>query len=285
MDILGGMNQAMIYIEQHLTEEIDIAQLARITGCSAYHFTRMFSFIAGIPLSEYIRRRRLTAAAFELQNGDSKVIDIAMKYGYDSPTSFHRAFQTLHGVPPKAARAKGTKLKSYPVISFHLSIKGDVQMNYRIVEKDEMLLVGIKKKMALVDGDEDFNAIFDMWAELAQEKAAEMMSLSNGEIDGLIGISANNNGETVDYYIACTTDETQASGLETLHIPPATWGVFESVGPLPDALINTWKRIFSEWFPASGYECAELPTLELYSDGDSSAEDYRCELWLPLRKV
>lgn len=285
MDMLDRMNQAMAYIEQHLAEEMDHTQLARITGCSGYHFTRMFSFIAGVPLSEYIRRRRLTAAAFELQSGDHKVIDVALKYGYSSPTSFHRAFQNLHGLPPKAAREKGAKLKSYPVMTFHLSIKGDVQMNYRIVEKQEMLMVGIKKDMALVNGDEDFEAISGMWAELTQEKASEIMALSNGAIQGLIGVSANNNGKTVDYYIVCTTDTLNASGMDKLHIPATTWGVFQSLGPLPEALVNTWKRIFSEWFPTSGYECAALPTLEIYEDGDIHAEDYRCELWLPIVKV
>lgn len=245
----------------------------------------MFSFIAGIPLSEYIRRRRLTAAAFELQKSDAKVLDIALKYGYESPTSFNRAFQSLHGVPPKAARIKGIKLKSFPVMSFHLSIKGDVQMNYRIVEKEEMLLVGIKRNMALVNGDEDFDAISRMWAELSHEQARELMMLSNCAIEGLIGVSTNNDGQTVDYYIASTSDITDTADWHTLHIPATTWGVFESVGALPDALVNIWQRIFSEWFPTSGYECAELPTLEIYSDGDNQEDNYKCELWLPIIKV
>lgn len=285
MDILGRMNEAMSYIEQHLTEKIDNQQLARITGCSTYHFTRMFSFIAGVPLSEYIRRRRLTAAAFDLQSSKDKIIDLALKYGYDSPTSFNRAFQHLHGVSPKAARERGVKLKSYPVMSFHLSIKGDVQMNYKIIEQGEMLLVGIKKNLALLNGDEDFEAISKMWAGLTEEKADEIMALSNGAIQGLIGVSANNDGETVDYYIACTTDASSTSDMDTLLIPATTWGVFESIGPLPEALVNTWKRIFSEWFPSSGYQCAELPTLEIYEDGDNRAEEYRCELWIPIAKI
>ena len=285
MDMLDQMNQAMEYIEQHLTEEVDKTQLARIAGCSSYHFTRMFSYMAGVPLTEYIRRRRLTAAAFELQTGDGKVLDIALKYGYDSPTSFHRAFQNLHGVPPTEARKKGTKLKAYPVISFHISIKGEVQMNYKIVEKDEMLLVGNKKKLALVNGDEDFEAISAVWAGLAPQTAEKLMELCNNEIEGLVGVSANNNGETVEYYIACTTDKQDIPGWDRLQIPATTWAVFESVGALPHALVHIWKRIFTEWFPSSGYQCAELPTLEIYEDGDNSREDYRCELWLPVVKA
>lgn len=158
-------------------------------------------------------------------------------------------------------------------------------MNYSIVEKNEMILTGYKKNMALVNGDEDFSGISRMWAELTAEQASELLSLSSGEIEGLIGVSANNNGKTFDYYIACTTGNTKDSPFETLHIPATTWGIFESVGPLPDAIVNTWKRIFTEWFPSSGYESTTLPTVEIYSGGDSSAEDYTCELWVPITKL
>jgi AraC family transcriptional regulator len=174
------MNLAMEYIERHLTDEINPSELAGIAGCSAYHFVRMFSFISGIPLSEYIRRRRLTAAAFDLQRDGTKVIDVAMKYGYDSPTSFNRAFQNLHGIPPKEARVKGSLLKSYPVMSFHLSVRGDVQMNYRTEGKGEFNIVGIKERMTMVAGEENFKRITELWANLSGGDAGKIMSLSSG---------------------------------------------------------------------------------------------------------
>nr|WP_281244567.1 AraC family transcriptional regulator [Thermoflavimicrobium dichotomicum] len=133
------MNGALNYIEENLTNDIDFKEVARLAFCSEYHFKRMFSFLAGITLSEYIRRRRLTLAAFELINSDKKIIDIAIKYGYSSPDSFTRAFQNLHGVTPSEARNNGQLLKAYPRMFFQLSIKGGSEMNYRIEEKDAFL--------------------------------------------------------------------------------------------------------------------------------------------------
>jgi AraC family transcriptional regulator len=259
--------------------------MAQIAGCSVFHFNRMFAYVAGIPLSEYVRRRRLSVAAIELQTAKSKVIDVAMKYGYESPTAFNRAFQNMHGIAPSKACKKGVRLKTYPVMSFHLSIKGDVPMDYRIVEMKELTVAGIKETMNLVDGDEDFSGIMQMWLTLTEDDAARIMPLSNGMINGLIGASANNNGQTFDYYIGCTTEETTAPDMAILRIPAVTWAVFEVTGALPDSIINTWKRIFAEWFPSSGYESLPLPTIEVYSDGDSGSDDYHSELWVPVAKV
>ncbi|SFS35615.1 AraC-type DNA-binding protein [Paenibacillus sp. 453mf] len=143
MDWLQLMNNAMEYIESHLTEEIDLNQAARVACCSTYHFQRMFSFITGVPLSEYIRRRRLTLAAFDLQQSHAKVIDTALKHGYESPEAFSRAFKKMHGVMPTSAREKGIALKAYPRLSFHISIRGDVEMNYRIEEKPAFEMFGV----------------------------------------------------------------------------------------------------------------------------------------------
>lgn len=129
MDWLDRMNSAMDYIEGHLDREVDSAEAAKRACCSVTHFQRMFSSVTGIHLSEYIRRKRLTLAAFELQEGCAKVIDVAMKYGYDSPDAFSRAFKLLHGIMPSAARSKGTGLKAFPRLSFHISIRGDVENN------------------------------------------------------------------------------------------------------------------------------------------------------------
>jgi AraC family transcriptional regulator len=158
-------------------------------------------------------------------------------------------------------------------------------MNYKMIEMKELTVAGIKKTMNLVNGDEDFYGIMRMWSALTEDTAAPIMPLSNGAIGELIGVSANNNGRTFDYYIGCTTEEMSVPGLEVLHIPAATWGVFEVTGALPDSMINTWKRIFTEWFPSSGYESLPLPTIEVYSEGDSGADDYHSELWTPVAKM
>ncbi len=150
MDSLRSMNNALAYIEEHLTEEIDYSEVSKIAYCSEYHFKRMFSFLAGISLSEYIRRRRLTLAALDLKDRDLRIIDVAVKYGYNSADSFSRAFHSLHGILPSEARSENTQLKAYPRMTFQLSIKGGCEMNYRIVEKGPFKLVGFKKRVPVI---------------------------------------------------------------------------------------------------------------------------------------
>lgn len=150
MDLLKSMNDAMRYIEDNLTNEIDFKVVARIAHCSEYHFKRMFSFLAGITVSEYIRRRRLSLAAFELTNSKLKIIDIAVKYGYNSPDSFTRAFQNLHGVTPSETRNNGQQLKAFPPMTFQLSIRGGNEMNYRIEQKKAFNIVGIMKRVPII---------------------------------------------------------------------------------------------------------------------------------------
>ena len=136
MDWLERMNNALNYIENSLNEEIDYKEIAKAANCSEFHFSRMFSSISGISLSEYIRRRRLTLAAFEIQKSDIRIIDVAIKYGYVSSDTFSRAFQKMHGVTPSNARNRGVQLKAFPRISFQISIKGDTEMEYRIENLD-----------------------------------------------------------------------------------------------------------------------------------------------------
>ncbi|MDQ0720042.1 AraC-like DNA-binding protein [Paenibacillus sp. W4I10] len=135
MDMLKGMNEALIYIEDHLESRIDLREVAKRAFCSEYHFKRLFSLLSGITISEYIRRRRLTVAALKLKDPYVKVIDIAMKYGYHSPDSFSRAFQNYHGIKPSLVRYSNHSLKAFPRMTFQLTIKGGIEMDYRIVKK------------------------------------------------------------------------------------------------------------------------------------------------------
>ena len=149
MDSLRSLNNALAYIEEHLTEEIDYSKITKIAYCSEYHFKRMFSFLSGISLSEYIRRRKLTLAALDLKDKSFRIIDIAVKYGYSSADSFTRAFHSVHGILPSEARSELTQIKAYPKMTFQLSIKGGCEMNYRIVEKEPFKLVGFKKRVPI----------------------------------------------------------------------------------------------------------------------------------------
>ena len=147
MEWIDHLNQAIDYLEEHISEEISYEEAARVAGCSAYHFQRMFTYLAGAPLSEYIRRRRMSLAAVDLRSGDEKIIDIALKYGYSSPTAFNRAFQGVHGVSPSAARKGGCSLKSYPPIRFKIIIKGVEEMNYRIEERGPIRILGVSQPL------------------------------------------------------------------------------------------------------------------------------------------
>lgn len=289
MDSLKNMNDALKYIEKNLEYEIDHKEIARLALCSEYHFKRMFSFLAGIPLSEYIRRRRLTVAAFELTNSDIKVIDLAVKYGYNSPDAFSRAFQSLHGVTPSEARDNSHSLKAYPPMTFQLSIKGGNEMNYRIVEKEKFNIIGLKKRVPIVF--EGVNPeISKMWQSLNMQIITELKALSNIEPSGLISASVNfsegrmeEKGE-LDHYIGVASTKECPDTFEKLEVKASTWAVFEAVGPFPETLQNIWGRIYSEWFPSSNYEVAEGPEILWNESKDTSSPTYKSEIWVPVVK-
>ncbi|WP_347940313.1 AraC family transcriptional regulator [Peribacillus simplex] len=287
MDLLKNMNGAIKFIEENLTNEIDFKEVARLAYCSEYHFKRMFSFLAGISLSEYIRRRRLTLAAFDLKENSIKVIDIAIKYGYSSPDSFARAFQHLHGITPSEARSNGHSLKAYPPMSFQLSIKGGSEMNYRIEEKEAFHIIGIKKRVPII-----FNGvnpeIASMWKSLDEKTINELKNLSNVEPLGLLSASANfsegrleEKGE-LDHYIGAATTRECPDNLTQLEVDASTWAVFEAVGPFPETLQNVWGRIYSEWFPSSNYEQREGPEILWNENKDITSPTFRSEIWIPV---
>jgi AraC family transcriptional regulator len=289
MDLLKNMNGAIQYIEENLTDDLDMKEAARLSLCSEYHFKRMFSFLAGISLSEYIRRRRLTLAAFELRDSSVKVIDIAMKYGYSSPDSFARAFQNLHGITPSEARNSGHSLKAYPRMAFQLSIKGGSEMNYRIEEKEAFRIVGMKKRVPV-----QFNGvnpeIASMWRKLDTETINKLKNLSNVEPIGIISASTNfsegrmeEKGE-LDHYIGAATTKECPDELSQLEVPSSTWAVFEAIGPFPDKLQEVWGRIYSEWFPSSNYEQLEGPEILWNENKDTSSKTFKSEIWIPILK-
>jgi AraC family transcriptional regulator len=289
MDSLSSMNDALAYIEEHLTEDIDYSEISKMAYCSEYHFKRMFSFLSGISLSEYIRRRRLTLAALDLKDSDLRIIDIAVKYGYSSADSFTRAFHSMHGFLPSEARRENTPLKAYPKMTFQLTIQGGCEMNYRIVEKDPFKIVGFKKRVPII-----FNGvnpeIAKMYERLTPEVIKQLKELSNVEPRGIISASTNfsegrmeEKGE-LDHYIGVATSSDETGEFDELKMKASTWAVFESIGPFPETLQNVWGRIYSEWFPASGYEAVEGPEIIWNESKDTGDPKYRSEIWIPVKK-
>ena len=285
MEWIEGMNCAMDYIERNLDGEIDQAKAAQIAACSEFHFQRMFVFITGVTVSEYIRRRKMTAAAFDLMNGDARVLDIALKYGYESPTSFNRAFQAVHGVSPSRVRNEGISLTSYPRITFTLSVKGEKAMDYKIVTKEPFRIVGYAthEQMTMEDC---FEKVPAFWQKVAAQGGMEKLCalMSGKEPNGILGVSSCDNGTYTGYYIAVASDAPVPEGMEEYTLPRTTYAVFEAVGPMPTAIQEVQQRIISEWLPSSGYEYAPAADIEVYPAGNQQAEDYRCETWLPIVK-
>lgn len=282
MEWLERLNESLKYIEENLDGEIEYEKAAKIACCTVYHFQRMFSYIAGIPLSEYIRNRRLTRAALDLQNGD-KVINVALRYGYESPTAFNRAFQKIHYVSPSVAQKEGTFLKAYPPISFKITIKGVGEMKYSIVKKEEIRIVGVK---ALLEKniEENFKTVPKLWQEAAQSGVInQILSLMNADSKGILGVSVCVDSlDKWEYYIATETDKKVPKGMDEYIIPAGTWAVFPGEGAMPKAIQEIEKRIITEWLPTSGYEYADAPDIELYLNEDPTNAKF--EVWIPIRK-
>ena len=218
-----------------------------------------------------------------------RIIDVAVKYGYNSADSFSRAFHSMHGILPSEARSENTQLKAYLRMTFQLSIKGGCEMNYRIVEKGPFKLVGFKKRVPIIF--EGVNPeIAKMTGLLTPEVIKELKALSNVEPTGIISASTNfsegrmeEKGE-LDHYIGVATSSDETAEFDVLKIEASTWAVFESIGPFPETLQNVWGRIYSEWFPSSGYETVEGPEILWNESPDTGNPKYRSEIWIPVKK-
>ena len=286
MDWIKRMNDAIAYIEENLDGEIDYQQLAKRANCSAYHFQRVFSYMANTSLAEYIRRRRLTLAAFDLQNSGMKVIDAAVKYGYESPTAFTRAFQAFHSMTPSEAKDTNKPFASYPPITFQITVKGVAVMNYRIENKEEIRIAGLKLTTTM-EGGQNLRDISGAWAECHQSgQIGKIAALINKPPFGLLGVCVMppSGGPEFDYYIAAPTDRPVPEGMAEYVLPASQYAIFECVGPMPTAIQELSQRIFTEWLPSSGYEYGGAADIEVYSDGDTSAKDYKSEVWVPIVK-
>lgn len=285
MEWLTRMKDALEYMESNMDDTLNIEEIAKVACSSSFHFQRMFHMLTGVTIADYIRKRRLTLAAQELTISNAKVIDVALKYGYDSPESFAKAFRKAHGITPSAARGQGVQLKAFPRLSFHLSLKGDQEMDYKIIERDSFTVIGKSLQVTCKDG-ENLRRIPQFWQEVNEDGTSDKLIEIGGGKD-ILGICKQMEpaNENFFYWIAVESGpESNPQGFETTVIPAATWAVFTSIGAMPHAIQNVWKRIFEEWFPSTGYEHTGGPDFELYPPGDPGAEDYRCEVWIPVMK-
>lgn len=281
MEWIERLNSAVNYIEEHIKENIDLKEVSKIACCSTYHFQRMFAYMANIPLSEYIRRRRMSLAAVDLQSGSEKVIDISLKYGYDSPTAFNRAFKSVHGIAPSKVKEEGAILKAFPPISFKITIKGDSEMNYRIEKKEAFRIVGVSEPLE-TEIEKNFEIVPKMWGTAAiNGTIPKLASMMNGMPMGLLGVSSCNEADNWKYYIAVTSSKPIEKDLEEYVVPSSTWAIFSGEGT-SHSIQELEKRIVTEWLPTSGYEYGNAPDIEVYLNADPEHAKY--EVWIPVSK-
>ncbi|MEW2530422.1 AraC family transcriptional regulator [Streptomyces sp. NPDC047071] len=286
--MLERLNEAMEHIEAHLGEPIEVSELARIAMTSEYHFRRLFSALAGVPLSEYIRLRRLSTAGAEVLAGERGLLDIAVRYGYGSGEAFARAFRAVHGVGPSEARRTGAALRSQPRMSFRLIVEGSSSMRYRIVDKDEFRVVGKKARVPLVH--EGANpAIAEFIRGIDAETLRRVAALSDQEPTGIVGVSdqldpSRAEGTELDYYHGVVTGAEAPSDMDVLTVPPGAWAVFENSGPFPQALQHLWRDVFTQWFPSNPYRSRPGPEI---LQVDVSADQARADakLWIPVERA
>lgn len=263
-----------------MTSEIDYDQLGRIACCSSYHFQRMFTYMAGITLSEYIRRRKMSLAAVDLQSGSEKIIDIAEKYGYHSPTAFNRAFQSIHGMAPSSVRSEGVSVKTFPPITFKISVKGAEEMNYRIETKEAFRIIGVSAPLSK-ELEKNFMVVPKMWQDAAVSGTIQKLAgMMDAQPAGLLGVSACNDEEQWKYFIAVSSTKVCGEFEEYL-VPASTWAVFSGAGT-NQSIQELEQRIITEWLPTSGYEYGNAPDIEVYLNPDPQNAQY--EVWIPVIK-
>ncbi|MFD8596713.1 GyrI-like domain-containing protein [Kitasatospora sp. NPDC059646] len=288
--MLDRLNQAMEHIEGRLDGHVEVSELARIAIMSEYHFRRLFSSLAGMPLSEYVRRRRLTVAGAEVLARERTLLEVAVRYGYSSGEAFARAFRAVHGVGPGEARRTGAALSSQPRLSFRLTVEGSSTMRYRIVEKEAFRVVGKKARVPLI-----YQGVNPHIAEhvrgIAPETMLRIAGLSDQDPEGVVAATVRvsdgfEEGSELDYYHAVVTGAAELPGdLDVLECPAGTWAVFENTGPFPQALQQMWADVAAQWIPSNPYEYRPGPEILRTRPSGSDPAQSDAQLWIPVTRT
>lgn len=269
------------YIENHLQrkqEPVNPKEVSEIAGCSFGFFQKVFSYMNGVSFSEYIRSRKLTLAGYDLKSTEKRVVDISYQYGYDSPTSFTKAFQQFHGVTPKEARSRGTKLRVVP----KMNILAKQQYFWRLEQKPAFRLMG--KSIRCADG-EQYAKIPKFWNDCQENGTFSMLAaMDEGTPGGMFGLynCEKSSPKEIEYSIMVISDKEVPKGYHEIQIPDALWAVFDCRGTVPQAIQNGWKYLQEEWLTKYPFGHAQCPELEWYSHGNSDDEDYLSQIWIPV---
>lgn len=277
MEWIQSINKAIEYMEEHLTQDIHSEDVAAHVYISLFHFQRGFNLLTGLTVAEYIRKRRLSLAGEELTKEGAKVIDVALKYGYENPESFSKAFFRFHGITPNQAK-KGKELKSFHKLVVKVLVEGGLGMDYRIEKQEEMKLLVYTRTFT---EEKSKKGIPAFWEEYNQKEL-------NKKAPGHLGICVQEktNAKEFLYGIGCKADLVREipKGFKLLTIPAYTWVIFKCVGAMPEAIQNMWERIYREWLPGANYELIPDYDIENYLPGDNTEADYVSEIWLPVKE-
>lgn len=271
------------YVENHLQRKetpIDNEKIAKMAGCSFDFFQKVFSYMNGISFSEYVRWRKMTLAGYDLKSTDMKVVDLSYKYGYDSPTSFTKAFQQFHGISPKEAREKDIKLCVHP----KMQIAQKQQYTWNIEQKEPLRLIGKCTKISCVN-NEHYQKIPEFWNECQKNGTySKLVSLDTGNPKGLFGLFGCYDKDTneIEYSIMVISDKRLPCEFVEIEIPESTWAVFDCLGTVPKAVQKGWKYLNDEWLMKYPFQHAPYPELEWYSDANVYSEDYLSQIWIPI---
>lgn len=289
METITLLNNTIEYIERNLDSELNIDDISKVACSSRYHFQRVFYALTGFTVTQYIKNRRLTLAAEELVTTEKRVLDIALKYGYESPEAFTKAFKRLHGISPSALKKLNGKIKAFPKISFEISIKGECEIIYRIVEKEGFKVFGAEFVTTVVNDaayEEIPKFINKIFENGTHDRINELLENPKGTLLNGFHYGFKEDG-TRRYIMGAELLEVDISDEFTiLEVPKLTWAVFEGNGDMPNNLIiqDIWRRIYSEWFPSSGFEQVEGPCIEENFWNDEKQSEYRCEVWIPVKR-
>lgn len=284
------LNRIVAEVEKHLSDDIDIDALAADVGSTGYHARRMFSSLAGMPLSDYVRRRRMTAAASDLVGTDD-LLTIAVRYGYSSTEAFGRAFRAVHGVSHSDVRRDGGPLRSQPQLRFRLTVEGSAPMDARIIDRPAFRLIGHAARVPLIyDGGNPH--IQQHIASLPASEHERLKGLSSSEPAGLLQVSADvdpdyTEGTELTYLHGVAVDPTSnvPDDLDAIEVKAGNWVVFSADGPYPDVLQSTYAASATEWFPSNPWRLRPGPSIVAVIDRASDFSTATCELWMPIERA
>ncbi|MEQ2527377.1 AraC family transcriptional regulator [Bacillaceae bacterium CLA-AA-H227] len=285
--MLQEFNQLMDYIESHLTEDISGEDISKIVGLSDYHFKRMFSYMAGMSLNEYIKNRRLSVANVELING-AKVTDIAYKFGYQSIEGFSRAFREWSGFLPSEV-TKNKIQKSFPKFTFYIDIRGGISMEFKIEKKEKFNIVGVSKRVP-IQFEGVNNAILELAQTITDQQRNEMHQLADLYPHQVLNVSYDfddgyleEKGYLTHMIGFATTQDNPFDDLEQITIEENSWAIFPNQGPFPSTFQETHAKIYSEWLPSSGYEVLDIPSIS-FTKFNGPSDNVYSEIWMPVKK-